>query len=212
MDKTVFIEMLIEHVELALRLNVKVQIEGFSSLKNEIEDLDNEDFKLGLRMAVYDDTDQALIDEIYSNMIMFEKDEYTRQYKSILKRTIKGMREGLSNYNLIHVLLSYADLTPDEKKEVEYEIIKDDDDDSAQQQEHEKFYVRYVFGSNRHWALAKETAEAELGNEPAGIDFGDSANPVITVLMECPDPHKAGKIIFSCGGIEHTYYNELDIL
>jgi hypothetical protein len=72
----------------------------------------------------------AIIDEIFTNKITFEKDEYTRQYKTILKRAILGIQEGLNNRILYYTLGSYTGLTPKEMNNLDYELLRDIDDDT----------------------------------------------------------------------------------
>jgi len=105
-------------IMLAVKLNEKARRNGIPSLENELEDLDDEDFKRALRRAV-DGVPPAPVGEILSNRIAFEKDKYARRYKTILKRAALGIQEGLNSHTLFHILLSYAGLTPGEEKEIE---------------------------------------------------------------------------------------------
>jgi flagellar motor component MotA len=95
-----------------------------SDLEDELEDLDDEDFKWGLRHVV-DGFTSANIDEIFTNKISFEKDELARQYRTAMKRAILGVQAGENPYILVRVLLSYVNLTKDERKKIEAVLIRD---------------------------------------------------------------------------------------
>jgi len=125
MTRTKFIAEAAKYIILAVKLNEKARKKGIPSLENELEDLDDEDLKYALRRVV-DGVAPKPIDEILSNRIAFEKDEYTRRYKTILKRAALGIQEGLNSHTLFHVLVSYAGLTPDEEKVIESEFVKRD--------------------------------------------------------------------------------------
>jgi flagellar motor component MotA len=125
MTRKKFISETAKFILLAAKLNEKARKHGISSLEDELEDLDDEDFKYALRRVV-DGVAPAPIGEILSNRIAFEKDKYMRRYKTILKRAALGIQEGLNSHTLFHVLLSYAGLTPNEEKEIEREFPKRD--------------------------------------------------------------------------------------
>jgi len=108
----------------AVRLNEVRRKFGLSSLENEVEDLDDEFFKQGLRLVI-DEAEPAIIDEILSNKINFEKNRYSRLYKNIVKRTVLGIQEGLTTRILVFVLLSLANLPQKDQRKIEYELLKD---------------------------------------------------------------------------------------
>ena len=124
MTRSKFVENFTGFIQQAVRLNGKAKEYGISSLENEVEDLDDEDFKHGLRLII-DEVDAAIIDEIYSNKIAFAKGTYERRYKTILKRAVLGIQEGLNTRILVYVLFSYAGLTRSEQREIEYIVIRD---------------------------------------------------------------------------------------
>jgi flagellar motor component MotA len=124
MKRNQFINLFTDFVKKAIMLNKKRLEHDIQSLENEVEDLDDEDFKMGLRLII-DGYDPKILDEILSNKISFEKDKYTRIYKTIVKRTVLGIHEGLNNRILFFVLLSMAGLSPKEERKIELEILRD---------------------------------------------------------------------------------------
>jgi flagellar motor component MotA len=100
------------------------ELKGVSNIEDLLEDLIEEDFKYGLRHVV-DGTPSTIINEIFTNKIAFEKDELERQYKTALKRAVLGIQAGESPFILLHVLMSYVDLTKKEKNKIEAELMKD---------------------------------------------------------------------------------------
>ena len=128
MNRTEFFNEYKTFIKLAMRLAEKARSQGILSLEDETEDIDDENFKQGLRFVV-DGIDPGIIDEIYTNVVYFEKDEYTRQLKTIQKRTVQGLQQGDNPRLLFYVLNSYANLSPDEKKEIELGFFNDTPDD-----------------------------------------------------------------------------------
>ena len=127
MTKKLFIKKFIDFIKLAMKLNAKKHEYGLHGLENETEDLENEDLKKGLRMVV-DKVEPKIIDEIFSNTLSFEKNKYRFMYKSMIKRTVLGIQEGLNNRILFFILMSMADLSEKEKNKIEIEILLNDDD------------------------------------------------------------------------------------
>jgi flagellar motor component MotA len=95
-----------------------------ADLECEVEDLDDEDFKQGLRFVI-DGIPSANIDEIFTNKIAFEKDVLARQYRTVMKRALLGIQAGENPYILAHVLMSYVDLTKEERKKIEAVLMRD---------------------------------------------------------------------------------------
>jgi flagellar motor component MotA len=124
MDRKDFIDMYTNLVKQVKRLNEKSLRQGIISLEEEVEDLDDENFKQGLYLII-DGVDPAIIDEIFSNKIAFEKDEYARQYKTVIKRALLGIQSGLNNHILYMILRSYADLTSKEINELDRLMMRD---------------------------------------------------------------------------------------
>jgi len=125
MNKSDFFKNYKNFVLCAIRLNEKSRREGILSLEDEVEDLDDENFKMGLRLLI-DGIAYEIVDEIYSNLISFEKDELTARLMTVQKRALFGFYRGENNYVLYKVLKSYANLSPDENKEMDCLSLRDD--------------------------------------------------------------------------------------
>ena len=123
----------------AVMLAKKKQKLGLSSLEDETEDLDDEDFKQWLRMLI-DEVDIAIVDEVMSNKISFIKDKYESRYKAIVKRTVRGIHEGLDGRTLALVLFSLANLPPKEQSKIEYELFDKPYDEPEEESEDEENY------------------------------------------------------------------------
>jgi len=124
MTRDEFVKTYTDFLKCAERLNEKARREGLLSLEEEIEDLDDEYFKMGLRFIV-DGISSQIIDEIFSNYIAFEKDEDEHRFKTIKKRALLGIQEGMNFRILFFILNSYANLSQDEQKKIECEMLKD---------------------------------------------------------------------------------------
>jgi len=127
MNRSQYFKAYTNFIQCAVRLNEKSRKHELSSLENEIFDLDDEDFKLGLRLIV-DEVDAAIIEEIYSNKISFEKDKYVRQFKTIQKRAVLGIQKQENTRILYYVLNSYANLSKDEEHKIDCIIMSDDEE------------------------------------------------------------------------------------
>ena len=128
MTRSEYVKSYTDFIRCVMRLGEKARREGLLALEDETEDLDDESFKDALRMVV-DGIASETINEIYSNLISFEKDEYTRQLKTVQKRAALGIQSGENPRILYLVLKSYANLTPDENSEIERLLLSDDSDD-----------------------------------------------------------------------------------
>jgi flagellar motor component MotA len=199
MNRKKFISMTTTLMKQTQRLNAKRLKYGISSLENEVEDLDDEDFRQGLRMII-DGVEAAIIDEIFSNKIAFAKDTYARQYKAVLKRAVLGIQTGLNSYILYNVLTSYAGLTSKEMRELDYLLIRDTDEPDSEEEDTASTVAAYQFNSKRLWATAIEDIETELGENPAGVEFGAVSNPEITIKDNCTHIDKVTQIITANGG------------
>jgi len=124
MTKCKFIKTFTNFIKIAVAFCDKARREGLLALEEELEDLDDNDFKIGLRLVV-DGTDGCLIDEIYSYMIENEKNKYKRRYKTIIKRAVLGIQQGINLRILILILLAIADLPHKEQSKIEYELLRD---------------------------------------------------------------------------------------
>lgn len=215
MTRKKFISMYTNLIQCSLRLNEKAIKYGISSLDNEVFDLDDDDLRTGL-LFILEKADPAIIDEIFSNMIAFEKDKYMRQLITIKKRALLGIQKQESFRVLYYVLNSYADLSKNERRKIDLIILSDDSDDNESENDskepQEKIYAKYTFNNSRLWAMAMEDIENEFGKDKSGVNFGDASNTVMIVTMDCPDPYKVDKILENREGISLREYHELDLL
>ena len=131
MNRKKFIAEYTRFITLAMKLAAKAKKQGIASLEEEIEDIDDELFKQGLRFIV-DGTEPRLIDEILTNRTSHEKDKHTRLFKTIQKRAVLGLQAGESFLVFYHVLLSLPGLTPKEEKQIEkLVLLRDEIDEEA---------------------------------------------------------------------------------
>ena len=125
MTRIEFVKTYKDFLRLTVKLYEKARREGLLALEDEIEDIDDENFKIGLRLTV-DGVASEIIDEIYSNKIAFEKDEYERQFRTIQKRAVLGLQRGENSRILFLVLNSYANLSKDEQREIDNALFNDE--------------------------------------------------------------------------------------
>jgi hypothetical protein len=199
MNRTKYISLTTTLIRQTQRLNAKRLQYGTSSLEEEVEDLDDEDLKEGLRMVI-DEFDPAVIDEIFANKIAFEKDSYTRLYKTVIKRALLGIQAGQQNRPLYYILRSYTGFAPKEMHALDYAVMRGDDEPETEEADTVSTVAAYQFTAKRYWAMAIEDIEAELGERAAGVDFGTVANPAITIKSNCENIGKAIQIITTHGG------------
>ena len=214
MNRKNFVKQFNGFIQRAVKLNELARRHGLTSLECEVEDLDDEDFKQGLRFII-DEVPAGVIDEIYSNKITFAKGDYERRYKTIVKRTVLAIQAGLSTRLLVFVLFSYAGLTRDEQREIEYIVMRDPpgpDDSETEKEDPAATVATYQFNSLRHWAMAVHTIATEIGEEPAGVNFGYPTSREITITDNCEDPDKVTQIITANDGTLYVQEDlELDI-
>jgi flagellar motor component MotA len=121
-------ELIGKFTELAKRTlaftKMAIKSKDLSVLESEVEDLDDEDFKEGLRHVI-DGFPSAVIDEIFTNKIAFSKDAYERQYRSAMKRAVLGIQAVEGPNMLLRVLMSHLDLTKKEKNAIESILLRD---------------------------------------------------------------------------------------
>jgi len=122
MNRKTFIAEYTRFITLAMKLAAKAQKQGIASLEEEIEDIDDELFKLGLRF-IADGAEPRIIDEILTNRIAHEKDKEQRILKTVQKRAVLGLQAGESCLVFYHVLLSLPGLTPKEEKQIEKLVL-----------------------------------------------------------------------------------------
>ena len=126
MNRKTFIAEYTRFLTLAMKLADKALQQGIASLENEIEDIDNELFKQGLRFVV-DGTDPRLIDEIMTNRISHEKDKEQCILKTVQKRAVLGIQAGETFRVFYNVLKSIPDLTTKEEDKIDDAIFFADD-------------------------------------------------------------------------------------
>ena len=122
MTRKTFIAEYTRILTLAMKLADKSLQQGTASLKNEIEDIGDEIFKQGLRLAA-DGTEPRLIDEIMTNRTAHEKDKHARLLKTVQKRAVLGIQAKEPLYVFYHVLLSIPGLTAMEEKQIEKLVL-----------------------------------------------------------------------------------------
>jgi len=86
----------------------KARREGLLALEDELEDLDDEFLKQGLRLVV-DGTDHDIINYILSNHINIEQNEYRKRIKKIMKEAVLNIQMGNNSKLIVHTLISYLD-------------------------------------------------------------------------------------------------------
>jgi flagellar motor component MotA len=126
MTRKAFMAEYIRFITLAMKLSNKTLQHGLSSLKEEIDDIDDELFKQGLRFIV-DGTEPRLIDEIMTNRIAHEKDKQQRILKTVQKRAVLGIQAGEYFRVFYNVLKSLPGLTAKEENKVDDAILFSDD-------------------------------------------------------------------------------------
>jgi len=126
MTRKQFIIRLTNLMKLALKLNNERVKYGITALEDEVEDIDDEFFKHGLRLILLE-TDPKIISEILSNKEKHEKNKNKRMYNAAAKRAVLGIQEGYSFTVLFQLLISIPNLSHKEKRQIEYEILLNDD-------------------------------------------------------------------------------------
>jgi len=87
---------------------IKAKSEGLLSLEDELDDIDEEFLKQGLRFVI-DATDSEIINVILSNKINIEKDENVKRYYSIQKEAVLNIQSGNNPELIMHKLISFID-------------------------------------------------------------------------------------------------------
>ena len=125
MNRDEFIEAYYKTAKRALFIADKVRKMGFLSVE---EDLDREKFQkrdvfeYGLRFVI-DGTDRDVIDDLLSNIVNQEKDEYLRLLKTMQKKAVLLIQDGSSPIIVFAFMNSYTDLS---LKEDESEKVLDE--------------------------------------------------------------------------------------
>ena len=107
----------IDFLKTALGLVAKARREGILGLDSDVDRekaAQRDIFHYGLQFAV-DGTAPELTDQILTNIIEQEKDELTAKLKTIQKRAVLAIAEGLGPEIVRYILNSYTDLTIEEE-------------------------------------------------------------------------------------------------
>jgi len=101
-----FIKQAAHIIKISYLFSCKARREGLLSLEDELEDIDYEFIKNGLRLVV-DGTDSAIISDICSNNINMQQDENYIRFLLIQKEAILSIQSGENPNFLAHKLISY---------------------------------------------------------------------------------------------------------
>jgi hypothetical protein len=129
MNRNEFIEQYTAFVKHALGLAAKARREGLLALDSGLDQKKIEErdiFEYGIKFVV-DGTDPSIIEKILGNIIMQEKDEYTRCYKTIQKEAVMEIQQGFNPEILYSILNSFTDIPLNEDK-IFTEVNIDDSD------------------------------------------------------------------------------------
>jgi flagellar motor component MotA len=137
MNRGKFIEEYTRFIQTAVRFGEGVKERGTTVLEENVWDLDGSIFKDGL-ILILDEADPAVINEILSNKIAYEKDKYTRLFMTIQKRAVLGIQEELNTRILYKLLNSLVDLKRDEEHRIELLLFSDDDESETNTSENDR--------------------------------------------------------------------------
>jgi len=108
MEQPEFLKQTAYIIRAAYNFSCKTRREGLLSLEDELEDLDDEYIKEGLRLVV-DGTAGEIIDTILTNKAGLEQDENRRRLITIIKEAVLDIQRGDNPGFLAHKLLSFLD-------------------------------------------------------------------------------------------------------
>ncbi|MCL2186534.1 MAG: hypothetical protein FWB86_11910, partial [Treponema sp.] len=108
MDKDEFLSQAAATIKLVYSFSNKARREGLLSLEDELEDLDDEFLKMGLRLVV-DGTDSTIINDIMSNKTDIEKDSSRKKLKTIQKIAVLSIQAGDNSSLMVHKIISLVD-------------------------------------------------------------------------------------------------------
>jgi flagellar motor switch protein FliG len=98
-------------IKKALPLAEKSRREGLLALTADPEKISERDiFEYGLNFVI-DGTDPYFIEKILGNIIVQEKDEYTRVFKTMQKEAVIGIQQGLNPQMLYYILNSLSGIS-----------------------------------------------------------------------------------------------------
>jgi flagellar motor component MotA len=122
MTRDEFIEHYAIFAQHAIRIAVKARSKGLLSLEDSLnhEKVSNRDiFEYGLRFVI-DGTDKDVIDDLLSNIIDQEKDEYARRFKLLQKEVVLRIQDGTNPRLVACFINSYTDFSLDRDPAIEY--------------------------------------------------------------------------------------------
>jgi hypothetical protein len=137
MNRNEFVEQYTAFVKRVLGFAEKARREGLLMLEGGMDRgkiKERDIFEYGLNFVI-DGTDSTIIEKILDNIIMQEKDEYTRIYKTIQKEAVLNIQQGFNPEMLYSILNSFTDMPLNEDKV--YIDMHSDVDESPVEQEDE---------------------------------------------------------------------------
>ena len=106
LGQSMFIKQASDLIKITYYLINKARLEGLLSLEEELEDIDYEILKEGLRLVV-DGTDSVIISDILSNRIDVQQDENRVRLMTIQKEAVLGIQAGDNINFCLHKLISH---------------------------------------------------------------------------------------------------------
>jgi len=116
-----FLKQTADILRIVYKFSLKARREGLLSLEDELEDIDHEILKEGLRLVV-DGTDSVIISDIISNKINAQQDENYKRILTIQKHSILSIQAGYNAVFMLHKLISF--LNNSELKNIKETLCK----------------------------------------------------------------------------------------
>ena len=113
MNRNEFVEKYVEFMKCALDRAQQARREGILTLENGLDKdkvSERDIFEYGMRFAV-DGIDPLIIDQILTNIVAQEKDEYARLLKVIQAAAVLEIQQGSHPQILFYKLNSYTDMS-----------------------------------------------------------------------------------------------------
>ena len=132
MNRKQFVQTYSRFIKSFIKLNRIAVRHGFSAMEIEVEDIDFEDFRMGLRLLI-DKVDPSIIDEKFTNLIQFTKDKLEHQFRVIIKRAIQGMQKRERSSIIVVALNSYANLSKEEESQIENLLVHENEPDAEKE-------------------------------------------------------------------------------
>jgi len=174
MGNSEFIKETANILRIAYKFIYKARREGLLSLEDELEDIDYDFIKEGLRLVV-DGTDSGIINKILSNQIDREKDEYRKKIKIIMKEAVLNIQAGNNPELMTHMLISYirnSDLNKISKILCEIDFFKENvfEDVNPLGNEKKKFTVLAADIIYKAYKFSEKSSKVGLLALKDGID------------------------------------------